>query len=310
MGSILALGEGMVELKMNDGKLEHKFAGDTLNAAIYAKRWAPELDIYFYSAVGSDLFSEQMLAYLGTEDIGTDAMLTTDLANIGIYAIQTDETGERSFTYWRKDSAATRMVELLTSAGGTDKLPKADCIFLSGISLGILSDENKKTLFEMLTKLKSAGAKIAFDPNFRPRMWRNTEHAVEWIVKAYQLADIALPGLDEHEDIFGHKTVEDVRDFMQSHQVNEFVIKAGKAGVYAFSGQEECHIPFNPAPKQVDSTAAGDSFAGTYLASRVAGSSLVNSIKNADSVAREVVQHSGAIIDKQLYQQTFNANNK
>lgn len=311
MGSILALGEGMVELKMNNGELEHKFAGDTLNAAIYGKRWANDLDIYFYSAVGEDLFSQQMLDYLATESLSTQAILTTPESNIGIYAIQTDESGERSFTYWRKDSAATHMVELLDAAGGIDALPSADCVFLSGISLGILSDQNKKRLFELLELLKARGSKIAFDPNFRPRMWRDTEHAVEWIAKAYQISDIALPGLDEHEDIFGHKSVEDVRDFLQAHDVSEFVIKAGKQGVYAFNSTEgECHIAFNPAPKQVDSTAAGDSFAGTFLASRVSGSSLLESIKNADSVAREVVQHSGAIIDKHLYKKTFNANKK
>ncbi|WAJ72298.1 sugar kinase [Catenovulum adriaticum] len=308
MSSLLALGEGMVELKLNsEQQLIHKYAGDTLNAAIYAKRWQPEIDVHFYSAVGQDMFSVQMLDYLKSENLATDSVLTTEQANIGIYAIQTDDTGERSFTYWRSASAATQMVKLLVAQGGADTLPQADCVFFSGISLAILSDEDKAGLFDVLEKLKAKGSKIAFDPNYRAKMWRNQAHAIEWIVKAYQVSDIVLPGLDEHEELFEHNSVEDVQSFMQQNGVYEYVIKAGKDGVYGFSGDESCHVPFNPAPKQVDSTAAGDSFAGTYLISRVAKNSQVDAIKNADSVAREVVQHPGAIMDNEIYQQTFKA---
>ena len=65
------------------------------------------------------------------------------------------------------------------------------------------------------------------------------------------------------------------------------------------------HVPFNPTPTQVDSTAAGDSFAGTYLISRVNGNSVLQAIENADKVAREVVQHPGAIMNIELYNKAF-----
>ncbi|KMT63826.1 sugar kinase [Catenovulum maritimum] len=306
MGSLLALGEGMVELKLDEtGQLIQKFAGDTLNAAIYAKRWAPSLDVYFYSALGKDMFSEQMHHYLESESLKTDCILTSPDANIGIYAIQTDDTGERSFTYWRKESAATQMIQLLQDDGGSKRLVQADCVFFSGISLAILSESDKEQLLTVLAELKEQGCKIAFDPNYRARMWRDEAHAKEWMSKAYLLADIVLPGLDEHEDLFGHTSIQDVVDFMQQHEVAEYVIKAGKDGVYAYNQETNCHIEFNPAPTQVDSTAAGDSFAGTYLASRVSGETLLVSIQNADKVAREVVQHRGAIVDSKIFNAKF-----
>ncbi len=308
MSSLLALGEGMVELKLNsEQQLIHKYAGDTLNTAIYAKRWLPEVEVFYYSAVGEDMFSMQMLDYLKSEQLNTQTILSSKEANIGIYAIQTDDTGERSFTYWRNASAATQMIKLLQAAGGVDTLPDVDCIFFSGISLAILSEEDKANLLSLLKNKREKGCKIAFDPNYRPRMWKNEDHAKEWIVKAYQASDIVLPGLDEHQDLFGHQTVEDVKNFMLEQGVSEFVIKAGKDGVYGFDGDNTCHVEFNPAPKQIDSTAAGDSFAGTYMASRVAKQTQLDSIKNADSVAREVVQHPGAIMDMEIYQNTFKA---
>ncbi|WP_016955796.1 sugar kinase [Catenovulum agarivorans] len=307
MKGLLVVGEGMVEFKYSDaGELVQKFAGDTLNAGIYAKRWAPSTEVNYYTALGNDVFSGKMREYLALEQLGTQAVLATDSANIGIYAIQTDDSGERSFTYWRKDSAATQMVDLLLAAGGAAQLPDADIIFFSGISLAILSDDNKTKLLEILQQAQAKGSKIAFDPNYRPRMWRDQQHAIAWIEKAYQLADIALPGLDEHQDLFAQNSVEAVQQYMLAQGVSEFVIKAGKLGVYGFATeQSDCHVPFNPAPIQVDSTAAGDSFAGTYLMSRINGDSVNNAIINADKVAREVVQHPGAIMDIALYKQAL-----
>lgn len=306
MVNLLALGEGMLELKFDQqGQLVHKFAGDTLNAAIYAKRWSNMLTVQFFSAIGQDTFSNSMVDYLTSENINTKSLLRSLNNNIGIYAIETDEHGERSFNYWRKDSAATQMMKMLKVTGGAEALPAAEIIFFSGISLVILSDDDKEYLFDVIQTMKQNGSKIAFDPNYRAKMWRDEEHAIEWFTKAFQISDIVLPGLDEQQDLFNQKTVEDVKTFMFDLGVKELVIKAGKDGVYGFNDNYNCHIPFNPAPQQIDSTAAGDSFAGTYLASRLSDNNIEQSIVNADKVAREVVQHRGAIIDDVIYQQLF-----
>lgn len=306
MVNLLALGEGMLELKFDQqGQLVNKFAGDTLNAAIYAKRWSNKLTIQFFSAIGQDTFSNHMVDYLTSENINTKSLLRSLSNNIGIYAIETDEHGERSFNYWRKDSAATQMMTMLKANGGADALPASEIIFFSGISLAILSDEDKAYLFEVIAQMRENGSKIAFDPNYRAKMWRDENHAIEWFTKAFESSDIVLPGLDEQQDLFNQETVDDVKSFMFGLGVQELIVKAGKDGVYGFNNDTECHIAFNPAPQQIDSTAAGDSFAGTYLSSRLSGESIKESIINADSVAREVVQHHGAIIDEKTYQQIF-----
>lgn len=306
MKSLITIGEGMAELRMGDnGELVHSFAGDTVNAAIYAKRFAPAVDVTFLSAVGEDFLSDGLFELLKKESVRTDDIVRTDIANIGIYAIQTDEHGERSFRYWRKGSAASQMMSLIGDAE-LEALPADSLIFFSGISLAILSDEDKEKLLEALAKLKANGATLAFDPNYRPALWRDEEHASTWFAKGYAIADIALPGLDEHEDLFGQKTTQDVLDYMSQFSLSELVIKCGKEGVFSYDMQGgEWHQPFNPAPKQIDSTSAGDSFAGTYFASRIKGCSIAESVANADAVARLVVQHKGAIIDVDAYNAEF-----
>ncbi|MCU4675637.1 sugar kinase [Catenovulum sp. 2E275] len=306
MKSLITIGEAMVELKTDlYGRLTHNFAGDTFNVAVYAKRWNPKLNVGFCSAIGRDLFSIQMRMLMAKEQINEKVLFTSETKNIGIYTISTDKQGERSFTYWRKGSAATSMVELLFENISVTDLLRADCLFFSGISLAILSEPDKDKLLILLKDLQIRGCKIAFAPNYRATMWESKEHAKHWFTKAYMLSDIVLPGLDEHQVLFDHNSVEEVEDFMFFSQVTEFVINAGESGCYGYNLGAKFHIKYTSAPIQVDSKAAGDSFAGTYLSCRLEGKSVSESIKVSNRVAREVVKHQGAIMDLYTYQNLF-----
>lgn len=293
----LAIGECMVELIQLDKKTcQVGFAGDTLNSLIYAKRWLPEVTCSFFSAVGNDHFSQQMLDFFKVNDIDTSAVFRSNSKNAGIYSIVTDECGERSFDYWRDQSAAKSMMCLFHT--NKPDLDAVDMLYFSGIALGILSDGDKDELLAMLKRYRQQGKIIAFDPNYRPSMWSDVAHARYWFDKAYRVADIALPGVDDHLAIYDHRTTEQVVAYLNNLGCKEFVLKASKAGMFGYQSGMLVHRQFfNPAPKQVDSTAAGDSFAGVYLVNRLAGKDMVNSMLAADSVAREVVQHKGAIID-------------
>lgn len=305
MNNILTIGEGMLELRsQQDGSITSSFAGDTLNAAVYAKRFAQSLDVYWFSAIGSEVFSQNLSKLLVKEDINASWLFETSEALLGIYNIQTDQSGERTFHYWRKGSAATLMMKLLNSSKVIENSPKFDFVLFSGLSLAILKDDDKIHLLALLQTLKKSGSKIVFDPNYRAGMWNNKESAVKWFNKAFSISEIILPGLDEMEELYATVTYDTVNDLLTSYDCKEIVIKCGTGGVVAFiDNHQECQIPFEAAPTQVDSTAAGDSFAGTYLAARATGFSVKNAIKAADNVARCVVQHTGAIIDKHLYAQ-------
>lgn len=304
MSSLLAIGECMMELNaQGDQGFSRAFAGDTYNSAVYAKRWNPELKVSMLSAVGNDTISNSMLEHWSREGIDYSLVPRSQTAHPGIYAITTDDKGERSFLYWRKQSAATQMMTLLQANGGAAALPDFDYVYFSGLSLAILEDDDKAALLELAKNLRQRGAKIVFDPNYRPKMWRDLEHATSWMQKSYTLCDIALPGLEDHEALFGQTDQQSIYQFLQQYGCSEVVIKCGALGVFAYgAGAEPSHLPFTPAPKQLDSTAAGDSFGGTYLAARMSGAGIGQSVANAASIAGLVVQHRGAIIDRQQYQ--------
>ncbi|WP_096739522.1 sugar kinase [Pseudoalteromonas atlantica] len=304
MSTLLAIGECMVELvPQGISECKQSFAGDTYNALVYAKRFAQQLNCELFTAVGEDVLSVNMLKKWQQEGISAQQVIKTATHNVGIYAISTDQQGERSFDYWRNQSAAKHMMQLFAAKPFDLGLGANDWVFFSGISLAILDDESKQALLDLLASLKRQGCTIAFDPNYRARMWQSKEHAIDWLERAYQISDLVLPGLDDHHTLFGHTDIGEIVQYCQQFAVNEVIVKAGDKGMQVFCQNSlTAQCSFNPAPQQVDSTAAGDSFAGTYLAARMTLHEPQTALHMADKVASHVVQHQGAILPFDVYQ--------
>lgn len=302
--SLLVIGECMMELSADGNSYARAFAGDTYNCAVYAKHRHEDIDVQILTAIGSDPVSRAMVAQWDRDHIGHSLVMTSESAHPGIYAISTDDDGERSFTYWRKDSAATELMALMTE-DTRQAIAQFNCIFFSGITLAILPDEDKAELIALIAVLKEQGKTIAFDPNYRSVLWRNADHAAHWLTQAYRLTDVALPGLADHNEIFGHQCNEDVRAFLQDDlKTGEIVLKADADGVYGYSRNEDpVHLATTSDHDPRDTTGAGDSFAGTYLAERLMGASMPDAMRSGIEVASLVVQHRGAIIDQAVYRE-------
>ena len=164
---LTGIGECMVELSpAGDGLMRQSFAGDVFNTLWYSSAaLGPGWSTRFCSAVGTDPVSADMLAYI--ESAGIDC---SDVARIadrrpGLYMIRLDGA-ERSFTYWRENSAARLLAadrERLRVA-----MAASSVIYLSGITLAILPPGDAVALTGLMRDCRAAGATIAFDPNIRP----------------------------------------------------------------------------------------------------------------------------------------------
>ena len=106
---IALFGECMIELRGQPfGTLHQGFGGDTLNTAVYLARLCRDEDILvsYATALGTDAFSDHMVAAWRSEGIDTSLVRRLDDRLPGLYAIQVDPSGERHFLYWRDTSAA------------------------------------------------------------------------------------------------------------------------------------------------------------------------------------------------------------
>jgi 2-dehydro-3-deoxygluconokinase len=276
-----------------DGTYRFGFAGDTLNTAWYARAllgddWAVD----YVTALGDDLYSQQMREFIAGAEIGTAHIQTIEGKRPGLYLIHQAE-GDRHFTYWRENSAARLLME--DRAAVDRALEGADLVYFSGITLAILAPRARGQLLKAIVQAREAGARVAFDPNIRPRLWSGPRAMQSVISAAAAIADIVLPTHADEQPIFGD--ADDVATARRYREAGaaEVVVKNG-AEPALLAGEEEAHIEAVKAEKIVDATGAGDSFNGAYLAARLAGRTMRDSVTGAHRVAAVVIGHKGALV--------------
>ena len=169
MPSFLSLGEIMVELAPADaGLLRKGFAGDTFNTAWYVRRLlSPDWSVSYGTVIGKDAVSDDMARFIEGEDIATDALGRHDARTVGLYLISL-QNGERSFSYWRGQSAAKTLAD---DADWLEKtLANRANIHFSGITLAILAPEARERLCAALARARAALREPTDAAGFAARM--------------------------------------------------------------------------------------------------------------------------------------------
>src|SRR5690606_34283476 len=96
------------------------------------------LDVAYLTALGSDPFARNMRHAWGREGMDVSLVLTDPDRTTGLYCIDTDDKGERTFSYWRGESAARRLFLADGIEQALEAAREADLLFFSLISLAIL----------------------------------------------------------------------------------------------------------------------------------------------------------------------------
>lgn len=293
MGGFASIGECMIELSGNgEDQWRMGYAGDTLNTAWYMRALTDaSYPIDYISAFGEDDFSQKQRTFLASNGIGTAHSPVIKGVHPGLYAI-TLSGAERSFTYWRSDAAARRLASDKNALKAS--LAERDVIYFSGISIAIVFPEHRNTLFEILRECRANGSLIAFDPNFRHQLWPDRDEAMKAISEAMQVADIALPTFPDEQALFGDETMQACAQRLIDLGVKEIVVKDGTEPALVISDGKQTLVPSVKADA-VDTTGAGDSFNGGYLAARLAGLSPIDAVNKAHAVAARVVEIRGAL---------------
>ena len=111
---------------------------------------------------------------------------------------------------------------------------------------------------------RAAGVTVSFDLNFRPALW-SAAAALEAIDAMLPLADIVLPSLDEAEALTGLTDEAAILDRFGRGRARIVILKCGADGARLATDGGVSVIPAHPVVA-VDSSGAGDSFAGAFLA--------------------------------------------
>ncbi|MDH4415188.1 MAG: sugar kinase [Rhizobium sp.] len=297
MGRIVSIGECMGELSETGtpGALQMGFAGDTLNTAFYLRHsLGPDWQVDYVSAVGTDGLSDRMVGFLGDQGIGTDHIRRLTDKTIGLYYI-TLKDGERSFTYWRNDSAAKRLASDPTALARA--LEGADLAYWSGITLAILPNQDRLALIEALSQFAGKGGTVVFDPNLRPRLWDSVDTMRGWIHRAAAVSELCLPSFEDEATWFGDADPAATVRRYQAEGTRRVIVKNGAEHVtFATGNAVPSTLAIAPVERIVDTTAAGDSFNAGYLAAELTGSSVQDAIAAGARLAGRVIGARGALI--------------
>jgi 2-dehydro-3-deoxygluconokinase len=293
---VVCIGECMAELRaVGEERFARSYAGDAYNTAVYLKRSLAAVQVQFLTAAGDDAMSIAMRRMWNMQGIDDSLAFRVKGGATGLYLIETDAFGERTFQYWRTHSAAKRWLALLQDCSESP-LRGADIVYFSGISLAILSPDEQIAAIELLRRTRAHVGRIAFDPNVRPRLWPSSQIASQIIRAALSSCDIALPSAEDLAWLFGTSAPEQQLDLLTEMGVSEVALTLGADGCVLAAGGLRIRVPAPEVQIAVDTSGAGDAFNGVYLANRLQGFSPDKAAQAAIQVASRVVTHAGAIV--------------
>lgn len=296
---VALVGECMIEMRGEPGAaITQTFGGDTLNTAVYLARLSARgaVVVDYMTAVGGDAFSVAMRRSWRNEGIADAHVRVIEDALPGLYFIQTDLHGERRFLYWRGEAAARRMFDGPEADAMLDALGEYDYVYLSGISLAILSTEGRARLMQALQLARHGGTRIVFDNNYRPHLWPNPETARQAYRELLRLTDLALITWEDDAILFGYRDTDALFSAYAQEGIGEVALKRGASPCLIQCPAGRFEVPAQHVAQVIDTTAAGDSFSAAYLACRLQGGDPEQAARWGHRLAAQVVQYRGALI--------------
>jgi 2-dehydro-3-deoxygluconokinase len=265
---LLCMGEPMLEfnqLPRQPNGARHYLeghGGDASNAAVAAARHGAKVGMI--TGLGRDMPGDSFMALWEREGIDTTTVIRTEKHLTGVYFVTHDQDGHH-FLHYRANSAAAMF--------GPDDVPvkairQARMLYLSGISQGISTTACDATL-KAIDTARGHGVKIAYDTNYRPRLWPPAR-AAAIMRTAMESVDFALPGIEDARTLTGLTDPDAMLDYYLKLGPRVVVLKMGEAGAWLATSDARLKIPALPV-QTLDATGAGDTFCGSFLARILAG---------------------------------------
>ena len=289
---LLCMGEPMLEFNQlprdADGRqlFLEGHGGDTSNAAIAAARQGARVGMI--TALGQDMPGDSFMALWAREGVDTSTVIRNPAALTGVYFVTHDATGHQ-FLHYRAGSAASlyRPADVPGAA-----IARARMLYLSGITHGI-STTACDAAFAAIDVARRHGVAVAYDTNYRPRLWPPVRAAAVMHAAMAQ-CDYAMPGVEDVATLTGLSDPDSMLDFYLRLGPKVVVLKMGAEGAYLGTPDRRVRIPAMTV-KAVDATGAGDTFCGSFLARILAGDAPDAAVRYAAVAAALKCQGYGAV---------------
>lgn len=213
----------------------------------------------FIGKVGRDDFGAFLKKTMSDAGIDVTGLVETGDVPTTLAFVQLSETGDRSFTFYRKPGADV----CLTQDEVSETLLKSCRIFHFG-SVSLTDEPCKTATLYAAQKAKLAGAVISYDPNYRPLLWNSEQRAKEEILNALPLADIVKVSQEEMTLLTEETELSKGAQALARHGAAVVLITLGPQGAFYYTPVGSGLMPTYDV-QTVDTTGAGDAFLGALL---------------------------------------------
>ncbi|TWU54673.1 Ribokinase [Rubripirellula tenax] len=225
--------------------------GKGANQAVAAARAGG--DVTMIGRIGDDAFSNRLMDNLIREKVSVDTVIRTPETASGLAVVAVDDVGENSIMVVPGANAMLSVNDVHMFA---DQIGTADVMMVQ-------LEVPHSTVLAAIEVARRAGVRVALDPAPMPAC----------LGDGFLTVDVVCPNQTEAESIVGHaiETVEDAKRAtaaMHRRGARNVILTLGGRGAVVSDGADFQWIDATPVTV-VDTTAAGDAFAGA-LAVRLA----------------------------------------
>lgn len=263
MKDIVAIGELLVDLtqtgvnQLGVGQYAANPGGAPANLAVAASRLGAQTA--FVGKVGRDAFGNYLRCVLNENHVDTTGLLTDEREHTTLAVVSVDETGERSFTFYRDPSADVN----LNAREIPENLLKNTRVLHFG-SVSLTAEPARSATLYAAKKARENGCLVSYDPNYRSALWPSQEEAVDWMRRPLDLTDVLKLSDEELPLLTGTDRLEEGSRALEELGIQLVLVTLGGEGVYCRWRGEGWHQPGVPV-QVADTNGAGDTFLGAVL---------------------------------------------
>ena len=248
---VLAGGFTMDHTVLPDGTFQKDApGGNILYSAIGASHFCK--DVVLYGSVGSD-YPQHYLDQLEQAGICTQYVQRLPLPNIKMWALY--ETNEQRQLIYRLNSGTNQQMDPYPTRITPQLLARTGAVHICPVKQQVQQD--------LARAFAGGGRTISLDVIHIPGVLSPAAYADSAMLEN---VNCFLPSAAEVQVMFPNIPLTQVLKQWCSQMPNKvFVIKDGANGCYVGHGTKQYHVPPYPT-KVVDTTGAGDSFCGGFLA--------------------------------------------
>jgi fructokinase len=246
---------------------------------------------YFAGGISTDNFGVMLKQQLENEGVKTDYVNEIEQSNTALVLVSLDAEGERSFNFYRQETADTRYEK-----AQIDNINWQDIGIFHFCSNTLTNTAMNSSTLYALKKAKLNNTILSFDVNLRQQLWSDLSLLPKRVLTAIKLSDVVKFSKEEAE----YLALQEQTDYQKyithliSLGVKLIIVTDGSDKVQAISEKFSKFISV-PIIKAIDTTAAGDSFIAGFLYSLAEqvkqdhSSSLIKSFTNVDKVTSAVL---------------------